>query len=263
MGLFSIEGHGNHATRWLLEQATGVASGSIYGDAEHVKRFGAEQAKKDVLGAAVFGRGIVVKSHKVALKEAIVGDHPPVKHRRTIQIVRGPLGAILANYQRIGHALKDPCSDSKGTVALQGDTHHSRVEDWDSPRRRAHFTKYAQCQARRYVKGLRHKLESPPAGWKFPVLTVRYEDLVQDTEWMLRLLLAFLGVPLPEPPMLECAVRVSRGTKREHPEGEADPWDPALEARRKVLEAEGMCEVLRSFWYDELAEEACTLAAAS
>ena len=29
VGLMSIEGHGNHAVRWVLEQVTGIASASI------------------------------------------------------------------------------------------------------------------------------------------------------------------------------------------------------------------------------------------
>ena len=60
----SIEGHGNHAVRWALEQVTGIVTASIYGDVAHLEALGIGWHKRYVLQTASAGKAIVVKTHK-------------------------------------------------------------------------------------------------------------------------------------------------------------------------------------------------------
>jgi len=253
----SIEGHGNHAARWMLEQATGIISSSIYGDIAHLTALGVGWSWKNVIEIGRQGSGIVVKSHKGKITAQLAPYHAPQSHSRTIRIVRDPFGAILANYQRIGHLRRQPCS--KHTVLKDKSfkeyrTHKAHVQDWDSSKRQKHFAAFARCEARIYVKRMR-------VGSDFlnvhPVLVIRYEDLLNHTESILKLLLAFLGVPRPLPSAFDCVLKVCKATKRSSISKEIDPFDASFHARSAILSTPGMCAVLKSFGYEDRAREAC------
>ena len=257
VGLMSIEGHGNHAVRWALEQVTGVASASIYGDAAHLEALGIVWQKRSILQISSAGRAIVVKSHKGKILNRLAPYHKANSHKRTIIIVREPLGAILANYKRIGHLYKKPCSRAVLVDHKEGFTMHTiQLEDWDNPLRQQHFAEYARCEAKKWVKGMMFKSVLPQKS-KNPILVIRYADLVSKTSEILTLLLRFLGIPIPLESQLMCASKVSKSTKRPQQANRTSPWDNQYPARSAALSAPGMCDTLRLFHYHALADEIC------
>ena len=257
VGLMSIEGHGNHAVRWALEQVTGIVTASIYGDAAHLEALGIGWHQRNVLQTASAGRAIVVKTHKGKILNRLAPYHKVNTHKRTIIIVREPLGAILANYKRIGHLFKKPCSRAV-LIPHKEDfrMHKTQLEDWDDQRRQQHFADYARCEAQKWVKGMRVK-SKPAEKSSNPILVVRYEDLVSRTSEMLKILLTFLGVPIPSESHLRCALKVSQSTKRPFQRNGTDPWGHQYPARAAALSVTGLCDTLQIFHYHELASEVC------
>ena len=86
--LMSEEGHGNHAVRWILEQATGVVSAAIYGDFAHLEALGVGWKQSNVLEVGSIGAAIVVKSHKGKISGRLAQFHKVNSHKRTVIIVR-------------------------------------------------------------------------------------------------------------------------------------------------------------------------------
>ena len=97
----------------------------------------------------------------------------------------------------------------------------------------------------------------PPQESKNPKPVVRYEDLVSKTSKVLKLLLSFLGVPIPLESHLNCASKISQSTKRPLQVNGTDPWGHQYPARSAVLSVTGVCDALHIFHYHKLAGEAC------
>jgi len=85
--LFSVPGSGNTWVRHLLQQATGIYTGSVYKDKDLIKK-GFKEEKID-------GTVLVIKSHLRA-----VNDLNGVLYDRAVLIYRLPYEAVIAEYNR-------------------------------------------------------------------------------------------------------------------------------------------------------------------
>ena len=108
VGLISFPGSGNSWVRQLLETSTGVYTGSIYCDHAYVEA--------GMIGEGVrSGNVIAVKSH--SCKNTF-------EYTKLIYIVRNPLDAIFANFNRkvMRHSQNSPSSH----VAEISDSHFGK-----------------------------------------------------------------------------------------------------------------------------------------
>ncbi|XP_063833242.1 WSCD family member AAEL009094 [Ostrinia nubilalis] len=182
VALVSYPGSGNTWLRYLLQQATGIVTGSIYMDHSlRVHGFPAENITD--------GSVLVVKTHEA----------PPIgrdKFKSAILLIRNPRDAILADFNRLhkGHIGTAPKS------AFKKKSHEHKKTDWAT-----------------YVS---HELvgwESLHRLWltRFAgaVHVVFYEALVQDTRAALQGILGFINHTISEADM-NCAISFKEGIYR-------------------------------------------------
>ncbi|XP_059145586.1 WSCD family member GA21586-like [Physella acuta] len=173
-GLVSFPGSGNTWLRFLIQEATGVYTGSEYHDTElRMRGFLAEGVANSST--------IVVKTHG---SDVITRD----RYEKAVLLIRHPKGAIKAEFNRIyggGHkSTATPDFFEKYWPEFYSDHQRAWVrfhEDWQTYRR--------------------------------PLLVVLYRDLVQQTSVQLREVLTFLKADVDEE-RLNCAVACGNVTRR-------------------------------------------------
>ncbi|KPJ12441.1 WSCD family member AGAP003962 [Papilio machaon] len=182
VALVSYPGSGNTWLRYLLQQVTGILTGSIYMDfGLKVHGFPAENVTD--------GTVLVVKTHEAPPLE-------PDKFKSAVLLIRNPRDAILADFNRLhkGHIGTAPKS------AFKKRSHERKKTDWSS---------YVTIQLRTW--------ESLHDLWltKFPgpAYIVFYETLVKDTRNTLQGILNFLNYTFTERDM-NCALSHKEGIYR-------------------------------------------------
>ncbi|XP_068623422.1 WSCD family member AAEL009094 [Battus philenor] len=182
VALVSYPGSGNTWLRYLLQQVTGIVTGSIYMDyGLRVHGFPAENVTD--------GTVLVVKTHEA----------PPLetdKFKSAILLIRNPRDAILADFNRLhkGHIGTAPKS------AFKKRSREHRRTDWST-----------------YVSSQLKAWESLHNLWltKFPgpIYMVFYETLLQETKNTLQGILNFLNYTITENDM-NCALLNKEGIYR-------------------------------------------------
>uniref|UniRef100_A0A182XXM5 Sulfotransferase domain-containing protein n=2 Tax=Anopheles stephensi TaxID=30069 RepID=A0A182XXM5_ANOST len=193
--LVSFPGSGNTWLRYLLQQATGILTGSVYKDYGLLKSgFPAES----VANSSV----LVVKTHEW-------GPHAWAPYTKAILLIRDPERAILAEFNRqsgghVGFASPDRYRRTKGRYWTQ------------------------------FVKNKLWAWEQTNLSWAKnftgEVKLVFYDDLVENVEGTLRSILRFLNYPTDEE-LLACALMRKEGIyRRKKRILQFDPYSPAMHA---------------------------------
>ncbi|XP_059622700.1 WSCD family member AGAP003962 [Phlebotomus argentipes] len=175
VALASFPGSGNTWLRYLLQQATGILTGSVYKDYGLMKSgFPAESVRNSSV--------LVVKTH----------EHGPKVWQnfdRAILLVRDPQKAILAEFNR----------QSGGHVGFASPDRYKRTKGryWEQ-----------------FVRKQLTAWELMNLGWgrnfTGPLKVVLYDDLVADVGGTLRSVLHFLNWPIDEN-MFSCAMSRKEG----------------------------------------------------
>ncbi|XP_055844365.1 WSCD family member CG9164 [Episyrphus balteatus] len=202
--LASFPGSGNTWLRYLLQQSTGIFTGSIYKDYGLLKSgFPAENiCNKSVL---------VVKTHEW-------GPNAWGAFSKAILLVRDPDKAILAEFNRqsgghVGFASPDRYKRTKGRYWQQFVT--NKLNGWEN----------MNLGWARFFTG--------------DLLIVYYDDLVANSEKILREILSFLEFPIEES-LMSCALIRKEGIfRRKKRVLSFDPYSPAMrhqldERKRKI-----------------------------
>ncbi|XP_055639655.1 WSCD family member AAEL009094 [Toxorhynchites rutilus septentrionalis] len=193
--LVSFPGSGNTWLRYLLQQSTGIYTGSVYKDYGLLKSgFPAE----NIANSSV----LVVKSHEW-------GPNAWAPFAKAILLIRDPEKAILAEFNRqsgghVGFASPDRYRRTKGRYWTQ------------------------------FVKNKLWAWEQTNLSWAKnftgEVKLVFYDDLVENVEGTLRSILKFLRFPINEE-MLACALMRKEGIyRRKKRILQFDPYSPAMHA---------------------------------
>lgn len=207
--LVSFPGSGNTWLRYLLQQATGILTGSVYKDYGLLKSgFPAE----NVANSSV----LVVKTHEW-------GPQAWAAYGKAILLVRDPEKAILAEFNRqsgghVGFASPDRYRRTKGRYWTQ------------------------------FVKNKLWAWEQTNLSWAKnftgEVKLIFYDDLVENVEGTLRSILKFLKFPINDE-LLACALMRKEGIyRRKKRILQFDPYSPAMhvaidEKRAEVYAALG------------------------
>jgi len=176
--LASFPGSGNTWLRYLLQQATGVSTGSVYKDVALLKNgFPAE--------SVVNGSVLAVKTHEW-------GPATRDMFTKAILLIRDPFDSILAEFNRrsgghVGHASQEKFNRDKGR--FWQDFVINKAKDWE-----AMNTDW---------------IENFPG----PLLVILYSDLINKVEEQLRRTLDFLSVSVTKEQM-ECAMKRKEGIYR-------------------------------------------------
>ncbi|CAF4886530.1 unnamed protein product [Pieris macdunnoughi] len=206
VALASYPGSGNTWLRYLLQQATGIMTGSIYMDyGLKVHGFPAENVTN--------GSVLVVKTHE--------GPPPDKKFQAAVLLIRNPRDAILADFNRIhkGHIGTAPKSAFKRKTRDQ-------KSDW---------TSYVDTEVMTWESTHRLWLTR----FSGPLHIVLYERLVIDTRSTLISVLDFLNQSVTEEAM-DCALANKEGIyRRRKKHNDFDPFTPHMYAvldtvRRRV-----------------------------
>lgn len=176
--LVSSPGSGNTWVRYLLQQVTGVSTGSVYKDVALLRNgFPSESVNN--------GSVIVVKTHEYG---ASVRD----SFDAAILIIRDPFDSVLAEFNRrsgghIGHASLEKFNKDQGKV----------------------WQKFAMDKVREW--------ETMNLDWvknfKKPLLVIFYNDLVDNLEESLAKMLKFLAVSYTKEDM-KCVINRKEGIYR-------------------------------------------------
>ncbi|XP_063219231.1 WSCD family member AAEL009094 [Bacillus rossius redtenbacheri] len=197
VALASFPGSGNTWVRYLLQQATGIYTGSVYKDYGLLKNgFPAE--------SVVNGSVLVVKTHEW-------GPGARQLFSRAVLLVREPGPAIQAEFNRqsgghIGFASPDRYRRNKG--------------------------KYWQHFVSEKLATWKHTNLDWLHNFTGPLHVVLYEELVRDLKRQLEALLEFLGAPAPDK-ALACALERHEGVYRR--KRRAMPFDAYTPAMRTML----------------------------
>ncbi|XP_065072422.1 WSCD family member AGAP003962 [Ochlerotatus camptorhynchus] len=207
--LVSFPGSGNTWLRYLLQQSTGMFTGSVYKDYGLLKSgFPAE----NVANSSV----LVVKTHEW-------GPQAWAPYSKVILLIRDPEKAILAEFNRqsgghVGFASPDRYRRTKGRYWTQ------------------------------FVKNKLWAWEQTNLSWAKnftgEVKLVFYDDLVENVEGTLRSILKFLKFPINDE-LLACALMRKEGIyRRKKRILQFDPYSPAMhvaidEKRAEVYAALG------------------------
>ncbi|CAH0758810.1 unnamed protein product [Diatraea saccharalis] len=197
VALASFPGSGNTWLRYLLQQATGIVTGSIYMDyGLRVHGFPAENVTD--------GSVLVVKTHEA----------PPIspnKFKSALLLIRNPKDAILADFNRVhkGHIGTAPKS------AFKKKSYNREESDWSY---------YVASQLTAWESLHRLWLTRFPG----PVHVVFYETLVSDTRSTLQGVLDFLNRTVSEAEM-NCAISLKEGIyRRKKKIKNFDPYTPEM-----------------------------------
>lgn len=196
--LASFPGSGNTWLRYLLQQATGILTGSVYKDYGLLKSgFPAESiANSSVL---------IVKTHEW-------GSHVWTKFGKAVLLVRDPAKAILAEFNR----------QSGGHVGFASPDRYKRTKG-------KYWMKFVQTKL--------HAWEQTNLSWGLnfskPVLIIYYDELVDNVEKALRDILKFIEYPINEE-LLRCAIMRKEGIyRRKKRLLSFDPYTPFM---KKMIE---------------------------
>jgi len=183
--LASFPGSGNTWLRYLLQQATGISTGSVYKDFALLKNgFPMESVSN--------GSVLVVKTHEWG-----GGGRKPFD--AAMLLIREPGPSILAEFNRrsgghVGHASPEKFSKEGGRL-------------WEN-----------------FVRGKAREWEEMNTDWlqnfTGPLLVLSYSQLKSEVETSLRRTLDFLGVSLTRE-QLECALKHQEGIYRRRPGAQA------------------------------------------
>ncbi|XP_064101521.1 WSCD family member AGAP003962-like [Macrobrachium rosenbergii] len=209
--LVSFPGSGNTWLRYLLQQATGYYSGSVYKDYALMKNgFPAESVSN--------GSVVVVKTHEW-------GPEMRKAFSRAVLVLRDPYPAIQAEFNRqsgghIGHAQPDKYTRDKGRY-------------WE---------KFVMNKALAWMNTTLDWLK-----FEGPLHLVFYEDLIDNLPEEMRRILEFLDLEVSES-NFDCMIRHQDGIyKRRKRPLNFDPFTPKLRAlvdRCKRLVDRAVREVL-------------------
>ncbi|XP_055606932.1 WSCD family member AAEL009094 [Uranotaenia lowii] len=207
--LVSFPGSGNTWLRYLLQQSTGIYTGSVYKDYGLLKSgFPAE----NIANSSV----LVIKTHEW-------GPNAWAPYSKAILLIRDPEKAILAEFNRqsgghVGFASPDRYRRTKGRYWTQ------------------------------FVKNKLWAWEQTNLSWAKnftgEVKLIFYDDLVENVEATLRSILKFLRFPIDEE-LLACALSRKEGIyRRKKRILQFDPYSPAMrvtidEKRAEVYAALG------------------------
>ncbi|KAH8388106.1 hypothetical protein KR093_011798 [Drosophila rubida] len=195
--LASFPGSGNTWLRYLLQQATGILTGSIYKDYGLLKTgFPAE----NVCNSSV----LLVKTHEWGAKAW-------APFSKAILLVRDPEKAIIAEFNR----------QSGGHIGFASPDRYKRTKG-----------KYWQQFVSNKLKGWELMNLSWARNFTGSIKVVFYDDLVQHTERELRSILDFLEYPVSEP-LMRCALLRKEGIFRR--KKRLLSFDPYTEAMRAEL----------------------------
>ncbi|XP_072934614.1 WSCD family member AAEL009094 [Epargyreus clarus] len=209
VALVSFPGSGNTWLRYLLQQLTGIVTGSIYMDyGLRLHGFPAENVSD--------GSVLVVKTH----------ESPPIEPGRfkaAVLLIRNPRDAILADYNRLhkGHIGTAPKS------AFRKRSAERRSTDWSN---------YVATQLAAWESLHKQWLTQFPG----PIHIVFYEVLVNDTRHTLQGILSFLNQTATEDEM-NCTLANREGIyRRKKKYNNFDPftrsmYDELNTVRNKVL----------------------------
>lgn len=191
--LASFPGSGNTWLRYLLQQATGISTGSVYKDYALLKNgFPAENVSN--------GSVITVKTHEWGPETMQLFDS-------TILLVRDPFSSLRAEFNRrsgghIGHASPDKYKRNNGR----------------------HWREFVLSKGRQWEDMILDWFRN----FKGPILVMFYKDLCEDVETELKRVLDFLNISV-SPQAMECALSRKQGIyKRSKKLLSFDIFDPEL-----------------------------------
>ncbi|XP_034118500.1 WSCD family member CG9164 [Drosophila albomicans] len=202
--LASFPGSGNTWLRYLLQQATGILTGSIYKDYGLLKTgFPAE----NVCNSSV----LLVKTHEW-------GSKAWAPFSKAILLVRDPEKAIIAEFNR----------QSGGHIGFASPDRYKRTKG-----------KYWQQFVSNKLKGWELMNLSWARNFTGSIKVVFYDDLVHHTERELRNILDFLEFPVSEQ-LIRCAIMRKEGIfRRKKRLLSFDPYTDAMRAellaRRRLV----------------------------
>ena len=174
VGLISNPGSGNTWVRHLLQQSTGILTGSVYSDGELRRNgFSGESVRDE--------RVLAVKCH----------EFHEDWFDKIILIVRHPKHSIVSEFNR---------------AAGRGNKRHTAKVTYDKFFS-AKWPKFVADQAKRWEYVNREYLTSEKFSPPNRSLIVFYDDLVEDAERELRRMLGFLDVDPINEEWLKCAVK--------------------------------------------------------
>ncbi|XP_037939203.1 WSCD family member CG9164 [Teleopsis dalmanni] len=197
--LASFPGSGNTWLRYLIQQSTGILTGSIYKDYGLLKTgFPAE---------SVCNRSVLlVKTHEW-------GPNAWKPFSKAILLVRDPEKAILAEFNR----------QSGGHIGFASPDRYKRTKG-----------KYWQQFVTNKLKGWELMNISWARNFTGQVKVVFYDDLVNEIKNILREILTFLEYPINES-LLNCAVKRKEGIFRRRKRILSfDPYTAAMKAEIKT-----------------------------
>ncbi|CAD7087631.1 unnamed protein product [Hermetia illucens] len=207
--LASFPGSGNTWLRYLLQQSTGILTGSIYKDYGLLKSgFPAE----NICNRSV----LVVKTHEW-------GPKTWMQFEKAILLVRDPDKAILAEFNR----------QSGGHVGFASPDRYKRTKG-----------RYWQQFVANKLTGWENMNLSWARNFTGRLKIIYYDDLVADVESALREILSFLNFPIDEE-LLSCALLHKEGIyRRKKRILSFDPYSPIMhkyieQKKQKVYSALG------------------------
>ncbi|CAH0388331.1 unnamed protein product [Bemisia tabaci] len=211
IALVSFPGSGNTWLRYLLQQATGILTGSVYAD-YGLMRYGFP-------AESVRNRSVcVVKTHEW-------GEEARRPFDRAVLLVRSPAAAILAEFNRqsaghVGYASPDKYKGKK-------------AQYWEQ---------FVRNKLTYWTKLNLDWLDNFPG----PMHIVLYEDLVANVSSTLRSLLDFIEIPISEGQM-KCVLERKEGIYRR--KQRKQPLDPFTEDMKYWISAEEatVCDKIRRF----------------
>ncbi|CAH2094052.1 unnamed protein product [Euphydryas editha] len=208
VALVSYPGSGNTWLRYLLQQVTGVVTGSVYMDyGLRMHGFPAENVTD--------GSVLVVKTHEA----------PPLevdKFKSAILLIRNPRDAILADFNRL----------HKGHIGTAPKSAFKKINKY----KKTNWSTYVFNQLSTW-ESLHHLWLNRFLG---PVHIVFYEILVRDTRKTLQGILDFLNYTVSEGDM-DCTVANQEGIyRRKKKYHDFDPFSPEMyvelnKVRNRVL----------------------------
>ncbi|KAL3271373.1 hypothetical protein HHI36_021857 [Cryptolaemus montrouzieri] len=198
IALASFPGSGNTWVRYLLQQATGILTGSVYKDYGLLKNgFPAENV--------VNGSVLLVKTHEF-------GPNAKKIFSKAILLVRSPTAAIQAEFNR----------QSGGHIGFASPARYKRNKDWEQ-----FVSDKLQIWKRTNLDWLYN--------FTGPTHVVFYEQLVDNLESNLRSILKFLEFPVSEP-LFKCAMERKEGIYRR--KKRAIIFDPYSQKMKDAIKAE-------------------------
>ncbi|ERL89847.1 WSCD family member GA21586 [Dendroctonus ponderosae] len=201
VALVSFPGSGNTWLRYLLQQATGYLTGSVYNDLGLSKNgFPAE----GVVNRSV----LVVKTHEY-------GSDTHRQFDKALLLVRAPQQAIQAEFNR----------QSGGHIGFASPDRYARSEG-------KFWQRFVALNLRNWERLNLDWLRNFPG----PTHVLTYQQLVNDTEHALKGVLQFLGVAVP-PRQLQCALEHKEGIYRRRSRvRRLDPFTAEMRAQLKAAE---------------------------